>query len=279
MFPDAGALSTSPSSGDNNVRCTSEKRTDEFPIWVNSDPLRKFLSCGIELDRHLHGHGPLLRHKHLLCEHDGLHPRVARRGKLLPRPMYDAYVSLLEGERNLLRKQRGSPPGVPDDEANSDQTNDCVITPDTHLFCKECSRSYRSELAHKLEFIKCLKMVFEDLDTKMEDCSLEYDEDEEPLSCPEDGFAYAISKQFVTKFRKEVTATLKTLANFVEGATLSFADDGSVKSVISEGLDAVDISVFQFDKSDAIVGPKEKAKSTKEEDKLDSRVNTAISCR
>ena len=278
MFVDAGSLSTNTSSIA-NIPSLGENGHDELPVWVAADPLRKFLSCGDELDTRLHEKGPLLRHQHLLCEHNGLHPRVARRGKLLPRKLYDAYVSLLDGERKLLREQMGNPPSQDAEPLARDAINDCVITPDSGLFCRECSQSYRTELAEKLEFIMCLKTLYDDLAPSAEDCSLEYDEDEEPLSCLEDGFAYVISKQFISKFRKQINATFKSVANFVDGATVSFADDGTTRAAVSEGLDAVDISAFKVQKSEDKVDSQDISKSTKVQDKLDIQVNSAISCK
>jgi hypothetical protein len=278
MFAGAGSLATIPSHNDDVMFNSTTNAKRELPVWVDGAQLRAFLVCGGDLDTRLYERGPLLRHKHLLCPHGGLHPRVARRGKLLPMSIYDGYVGLLRGERALLRQQQGTPAsGI---GLYEDEINDCVITPESHLFCQECAQSYRLELTEKLEFVRNLKSLHEDLDPKMDDFSLEYDDDEkEQFSCPEIGFAYAIGKQFVTKFRKQVAATIKTLVGLEECTTLSFANSEVDRSAISEGLDAIDIASFRLVHPNNFVGPIEKGAGSFSDNVLDSRVNSGITCK
>jgi hypothetical protein len=269
MFPGAASLVV-VGNGQNGKK-------DEPPVWVDGAPLRTFLCCSEELDQHLSDSGPLLRHKHLLCPHGCLHPRMARRGKLLPRPIYDAYVFILQGERALLRQ------GLGETDADMVEANDCLVTRESHLHCQECSKSYRYELSKKLDLVKDLKFLYEELDPKADDFSSEYEVGDLPLS-PEDEYAYAISKGFITKFRKAVVGMMKSLHNLDEGTILSSQDNGShgTRNVVYEGLDAVDTSMFEFEPTnehgERILSLKSES-CIRNDDKLNEEVNGIITCK
>jgi hypothetical protein len=264
MFPGAASLVV-VGNGQNGKK-------DEPPVWVDGAPLRTFLCCSEELDHHLSDSGPLLRHKHLLCSHGGLHPRIARRGKLLPRPIYNAYVLILQGERALLRQ------GLCETDADMEETNDCLVTRDSHLHCQECSKSYQDELSKKLDLVKDLKFLYEELDPKADDLSSEYEEDDIPAS-PEDEYAYAISRGFITKFRRAVVGMMKTLHNLDDGTTLNGSQ--GTRTVVYEGLDTVDTSMFEFEPAnDNGEGTLSSSESIiRDDDKLDEEVNGIITCK
>jgi hypothetical protein len=255
---------------------------DNLPVWVDGQALRRFVSCQEDLAPQLFGKGPLLRHKHLQCDHVGLHPRVARRGKLLPRPIYNAYVSLLQRERALLRQEtkgNGSKNGGDHVGDIEEPINDCLITPEANLYCETCSQSYRDELSTKLELAQNLKRVYGKLDGK-DDCSLEYDEDDAP-SCPQEEFAYTVSRPFITKLKRQITAMIKTLANLDDGTTLPAGGAGSLigREAVVEGLDAMDLSNFQFD-AFSTNGKEAMANGTanSDYDRLDEQINSSITC-
>lgn len=251
-------------------------KKDELPVWVDGAFLRTFLCCSKELDQHLSDSGPLLRHKHLLCNHGGLHPKTARRGKLLPRPIYDAYVLILQGERALLRQEVG------ESDADMEEMNDCLVTRDSHMHCQECSKSYQDQLSKKLDLVKDLKFLYEELDPKVDDFLSEYAEDDPPAS-PEDEYAYAISKGSITKFRRAVVGMMKTLHNLDDGTTLLSQENASrgPPPVVYEGLDALDTSMFEFEPADEngerILSSSES--SVHNDDKLDEEVNGIITCK
>ena len=113
------------------------------PVWVDGEVLRRFLSCDkTENSFAVPASGPLLRHKHLLCEHgNGLHPRVARRGKLLPRPLYDVLVSLMLGEQCMIN---GEDHQVAVSLFDEDIVNDCIITPEQNMYCENVRQFIQS---------------------------------------------------------------------------------------------------------------------------------------
>jgi hypothetical protein len=266
MFPGAASLAV--------VENGQNGKKDELPVWVDGAPLRAFVCCSKELDQHLSDSGPLLRHKHLLCNHGGLHPRTARRGKLLPRPIYDAYVLILQGERALLRQ------GLGETDADMEEMNDCLVTRDSHMHCQECSKTYQDELSKKLCLVKDLKFLYEELDPKADDFFSEYQEGDLPAS-PEDEYAYAISKGTITKFRRAVVVMMKTLHNMDDGTTPQENGSQGTRTVVYEGLDALDTSMFEFESAaeDGKRKPSLSGSSIHEADKLDEEVNGIITCK
>ena len=118
---------------------------DEPYFWVDGDPLRQFLACDRSLDNKLRSNDPIICRESLLCPHGCLHPRNARRGKLLRKSIYDSYVSLLSGERKLLFEN---------DDTKSSDVIGCVITPKERMTCAECSASYCNELSKKLDSVE-----------------------------------------------------------------------------------------------------------------------------
>jgi hypothetical protein len=241
----------------------------ESSVWVEADFLRRFLSCDNDLDQRLRSSGPLLRHKSLLCEHTGLHPRVARRGKLLSKSGYDAYVSLLKGERALMREEC---------ETAMEETD--IIDSETeitaaNMFCSKCSRVYRDQLEKKLNLLQNIKALYDALDTLNDDSPLAYEDGEEPDGPAED-YAYVVSRQSVTKYRKVVAALMKTLSKLDDGAPLG-ATSGD--PVIFEGLDALDISPFEMCLGEEYRDRKQTETGNDEEpDKLDKLFNSNITC-
>jgi hypothetical protein len=255
----------------------TEKDAINAPIWVGTEFLRGFLRCDSELDGQLRLQEPALKHQHLLCEHNLLHPRQARQGKLLARTQYDAFVSLIEGERKLLCEQSAG-------DYQAALVNDCEITPSNNLFCTVCAESYEGELSTKLELLKNIKNLYDEFDSIVDGEALKLNEGED-LTCPEDGFGYAVSRQSVTKYKKSVTTLLKTLQKFDEGLEVEDTN-GPIAGSSLTGVDELDISTFtdlQSSIQDESLKPKSKESSDKRyspsplED-LDKFFNTNITC-
>jgi hypothetical protein len=185
--------------------------------------------------------------------------------------MFNAYVSLLGGERALLLQESQT--------ANVEKDiNDCTITPSTNLFCSKCSQSYRGVLSKKLDSLKNIKNLYDALDATTDDSPLFYDEGEDPTS-PEEAYAYVISRQVATKYRKCVAALMKTLAKFEEGATLGEDEVSSDSQPIFEGLDALDLSIFQFGQLSGNADKKKNGTTNDENpDKLDKLFNSNVTC-
>lgn len=206
-------------------------------IWVPGRLLHTYLECrpDVEFDCLLESSDPIIQNNDLRCVHgNGLPPRVARTGKLLPLHMYDALVGLLRGERALLRGELYS------NSLEDVDIEDHMIGSDLNMICEECSTLHRDELSKKLRKIRLAKALFDALDPKISDLKLHYGEDEAPKS-DEDRFAFVISKAAVTKFRKQITLMLKSLSNIGAGGELA-SKISSGASTLSEGLGALEIS-------------------------------------
>lgn len=251
----------------------STKASSEDPsdlVWVDATQLRRALSTEDRLEDELLGRGGkgVFRHSHLLCNHEepGLHPRVARRGKLLPRRIYEVLISALRDERNLLC-------GV---ASPVNDLNDCVITPDKNLFCQKCADDYCVELKAKLDLIKKLRDLNELLDPKRDsllsqDRRLDSDEEKEQTDCE-----YIVSRKFVTHFRKIMTRISKAAATS-ESVTMTKAAPGAILNgveCIAEGLDSLDMFDFKSNLNESI-----ETRQDDNEDKLDFRVNGNITCK
>lgn len=174
---------------------------------------------------------PLLQHRDLICSHGqgGLHPRVARSGKLLPRHIYDTVVSLLSDEKHQLalksngeeakssakRGKRRSGGG----RDKSDEAADLIIAPDASLFCSECVETYRKELVAKERALSLVLSLHEDFDGKRNDL--------DPKSLPQGQDIFAVSRHFVTVFKKHAERVMK---------------EASSPRVVCEGIDLLDLS-------------------------------------
>lgn len=214
-------------------------------VWVAFEPLLRFISCTDRLENLLRipNDQPILRHHELLCKHDppGLHPRVARKGKLLPKSVYDAYEEALAIERHSMT---GAPKESP--------VNDCVIQPSESLFCQQCGKDYTSELQKTYDRASSLKILADSLDPTENNFKLDPGLGETwGNEC--DRYAYIVSRKFITWFRNKVAALEKN-------HTKAIADAKSVECDVdmlhlsaenaAEGLDHLDLSEFERKEED-----------------------------
>lgn len=174
---------------------------------------------------------PLLQHRDLICSHGqgGLHPRVARSGKLLPRHIYDTVMSLLSDEKHQLALKSNGEEAKPSTKRGkrrsgggrdkSDEAADLIIAPDSSLFCSECVETYRKELAAKERALSLVLSLHEDFDGKRNDL--------DPKSLPEGQDIFAVSRHFVTVFKKHAERLMK---------------EASSPRVVCEGIDLLDLS-------------------------------------
>jgi hypothetical protein len=196
-------------------------------VWVDTAQLVQYVSCSDRMNDLLDGRSgrTLLQHHELLCSHEppGLHPRVARQGKLLPRSVYETYVA-------GLRQEQKSILGRDTDESAA---TDCLILLTDNLVCVECSRDYQAELGQKLNRVKAMKKLYDLLDPKELDCfKFEFGLGD-TFGHERDNYAYILSRRFITAFRNQISALMKSAAAAV-----------SVENV-NEGLDAFDLSSFE----------------------------------
>jgi hypothetical protein len=189
-------------------------------VWVETSFLLQFMSC---MDRNFKfvesENEAILRHRKLLCshKHPRLHPRVARRGKLLTKKSYDAYIAALQNEISVHCASN----------LNDSALNDYLIVPIDNLICEECSREYRSELSDKLKLAQTLIRLYRDLDPKEKKLPPDETGGNE---CDQE--AFIVSRKFITWFRNK-------FLRFIKQCTLSIGAES-----VAEGLDCIDFSEF-----------------------------------
>jgi hypothetical protein len=227
------------------------------PVWVDGDILHHFFSTdvGTSSCSVVTTSGPLLKHKHLLCSHGtGLHPRVARRGKLLPRPLYDAIVSLMLGERRMLNGELNA---VDTSQVAENVVNDCIITPTQNMDCEQCVHLYKAELQEKIDKLCRLMQLYHNLEpSKTKQVVFEDNDDTESEA---KDTLFLVSKTFITAFRrqvKNVIALAKASENQLQG-------EKNAESCC-EGVNSINWSAFDPNSSSST---------------LDFSVNQAISCK
>ena len=264
---------------------------DSSPVWVDAELLRCFVSCQDRLEGVFSTplDQPLLQHKHLLCDHKkpGLHPRIARRGKLLPRHMYNCYLRLLQEERCrfLSENTKAAAPETPNDGDHKSspisELNDCLITPNENLVCFDCVGSYRKDMQEKLKMARLLKRLYIDLDTKTSSGDHDMsewnkgDNNETDEESRDEEYAFIVHRKSATFFRNEIQDFLTKILGNVSG-TKANSDSPNDKSKanaaerdtadsLAEGLDAVDFSRF-------------KCGNTSNKSEIDATINSNITC-
>jgi hypothetical protein len=227
-------------------------RSSDTGVWVDAKTLCRFTSCNDTMDDILsNANEPILKHKHLICKHNkGLHPRVARLGKVISNESFEAYLSLLKAEKKLILKEQGLDP-----EEMSNTLCDVVIKTNMNLRCKECEETYRAELSEKVDKFKLMNKLYQALDPAYDKYDERQHNDEE---------LYAVSSSFVTSFRKFVSKLMKEAASTKENKLNEL-------SVSEVGLDAFDMKTLLPWLSN---GKVQKSNI----DAIDPYVNSKISC-
>ena len=235
------------------VQESKRRKNNEPYFWVDGDALRQFFACDRSLDEKLRSNKPIVCTETLLCPHDCLHPRDARRGKLLRKSLYDSYVSLLKAERKFLSETS---------EFEDSDVVGCVITPDEKLICVECSKQYCNELAKKLEFTKNVNDLYVHMKDKTKLKFVEHERE----------YLYILSKSAVTAFTSLVDKLRKSTEAFSKGANLdrSSTTITSANFLILNGIDDIDISSFPG--SPTFVNPGSTSK-------IDEKFNTKFTCK
>jgi hypothetical protein len=203
-------------------------------VWVELDPFLQFMSCRERQSSRV-GDQP---RPSPLCSHKtpGLHPRVARRGKLIPKVVFDLYVAASLAEDQRLES-----------DASEGEVHESIAF--DKIVCPDCSREYLSELSEKLKRIRGLKYLYEELNPKELTFKLEYGPDDEDENVDaESKFGYAVSRKFITWFRGKFAQVLKkasvSMAEAkVEGDGLAAVESFARSS--AEGLDGIDLLEFE----------------------------------
>ena len=220
---------------------SKESNSDDL-VWVESAQLLQYVSCGDRMNEYLDGCNgrTLLQHHKLLCSHEppGLHPRVARRGKVLPKAVYEAYVAGLRQEQRAVVGQL----------VDESEVCDCLILPTENLLCLECSSDYQKELGQKLKTVKAMKKLYDMLDPKeLDRFKFEFG-NSDTYGHERDNYAYILSRRFVTAFRNQITTLMKNAAAAAADAKACEREISlghfSAENV-NEGLDGLDLSSFE----------------------------------
>ena len=145
LFPETKLVIENPSQCDGRGNC----------VWVNSAILRRFFSRHDSLDDIFSkasraSDSAILSNEPFLCGHGGLHPRVACKGKLLPREVYNIFetIFLQEYKMFLCDEMLGHPVHTPT------ALYDFLFIEDKNLSCKQCGLSYQCAMKEKLEKFK-----------------------------------------------------------------------------------------------------------------------------
>lgn len=150
-------------------------KTDPSPVWVDTKTLKCVFS-GTELSAGVE----TLSAKQHICEHTrGLSPTVARQGKLIPRQMLDGLVRLLRAEQTVQNN-------VADDSLEPLTSSD--------IDCELCAEMYKKDLTAKLERLRLIETLCNELDPKGENSK-------ENAGDHDDAFIYALSRKFVSRLR------------------------------------------------------------------------------
>jgi hypothetical protein len=244
---------------------SNESTKVQDSVWVDARLLRRFLSCNDRLDDELGRSGgkSIIQHRHLLCSHanGGLNPRIARKGKFLPKAAYEAYASRLLEEQDAVMGGLDS----------KREVSDCTIVPTENLFCETCCEDYRLRLTEKVLTIKALKSLYDSLDPTENSLSLELDVNEtEGNEC--DRYAYIVSRKFITWFRNKVASLMKTAAP--GDGILRLVKESPEEEIecVAEGLDALDHEIFNLISSNS-------EPPGNDEDSQYASVNGAVTCK
>ena len=188
-------------------------------VWVDGAGLRTIFSCDAPRDDNDLMHS--VSRKDLICGHyGGLDPRIARCGKVVSVQFFEELIELLRTEQGC--------PVLP----LANRSRDCFAL--SNIACRTCSESYRASLRNNLELVLSLRVVFQELDPKNEGT---------PDETENDDYVYAVSKRFVTTFRKSVAGLFKRLVSFDETSygVDSIKDPLKWDKAISD--DGVDVTV------------------------------------
>jgi hypothetical protein len=199
-------------------------------VWVELTPFLQFMSCSDRASPRLNDFRTNIRR----CDHDshGLHPRVARRGKLIPRIACDVYFDTLIAEQESLKPE----------ESHFERP---VALAMDEIVCQECAQEYRSELKGKLSRVKALKLLYEELCPKEFTFSLQMGPNEAENVGEDNKFAYAVSRKFVTWLRTRFVQLMKKAAVALSEASAMPIDAHELQAEnIAEGLDAFDLQEF-----------------------------------
>jgi hypothetical protein len=151
-------------------------------VWVDGVWLRSMLACPLDIC------GDLLNPKNHICAHGkGIDPKTASSGKIIPRKFFDELMATMRYIHHIQE----------DDVCVS--KNHCLLL--SEINCQLCSDEYVSALRAKISYIQRLQTMFQCLDTRNDVSTHE--------GCSQ--YVYAVSKTFISTFRKCIGKLLKAV--------------------------------------------------------------------
>lgn len=203
-------------------------RSTESKVWVDSNFLRRFLSCEDDLEdlfRNAIESNTLYKRESFLCEHSqGLNPRKARQGKLLSMEMYDALESILRHEYEMFLDDRSEDTKLARQLTLMDQK----FIDGENLTCQDCGVSYQQETAKKYELFDTLISINDGLLPGLNDLTTVDETEDSPD-------IYVISRTWVNSFREYMKKKVREM----ETPPVRGAEE--VINSLCGGIDVVDL--------------------------------------
>lgn len=236
---------------------------DPPPVWVPGEFVRRFFSCEDAFDGELENDvtEDVMKTSERLCAHNGLHPREARRGKLLSSVTYETIIQSLFEERTALLAKTGTGNAL----ENQDRS---VVTPSENMFCQECVDDFLLNMRPKVELLEDYLFLFEELDTKSEDAPHLYNPGTK-FSRNEEKYVYLVTRKFCTTLRDFVKQIMKKVAPADNESNQVDEKLSPLYECIGEGIEVLDV------KKDLEIMSKSGENGN---GSIDTYVNGAITC-
>jgi len=142
------------------------------------------------------------------------------------------------------------------------------MTANERVICPQCSESYQKELSRKLDFVRNVHELYKDILCETTDSTKNNNAVLDPSADPaESEYTYVVSRSTISKFKKLVVDTMKSIAGFEKGGYL---DSNTKSRLFLNGIDDLDLSSFP--------GRPDPVFCTASPDSIDERFNSKITC-
>ena len=202
-------------------------------VWVDGDFLRRFMSCETILEDETNDDSKgddsdsvcitTPSSARYLCVHNpcGMEPQLVRKGKLLPKPMFESLLKIVEQEKGNLSPY--------------------FMESQYITICNLCATSYKESLSEKLHHLRKAYDLYEMLDPKSEgeNCHLNTGTDLSDDNREHEAEVFLVSCKFITAFRAWVAKEIKAAGSDEAIETIA---NVSLESTF-EGLDCADVDV------------------------------------
>ena len=130
-------------------------------MWIPSKFLVQFFSCDDDMEKIFRAASKtIFCRKSFICEHScGLHPRVARGGKLLPSCVYDRLEAIVRNEYSMFMRDQGLTPLPAHQFTLFDEK--CIVG--VNLTCHDCGASYQNVARNKIDIFTTLVRIHDEL--------------------------------------------------------------------------------------------------------------------